>query len=205
MYWYYKLTFGLIVLVIVLGVGHLAWRKFSPASPAEGEPVTLKTERVPEPPVPVPDVVPDRVPESRDFRPAENSATPIVDVIPPAPVAPPSVRVSTQDIERQLALAEDQLAKQNLVAARNVARRVIGTDGVEEFGAIWERAAAVISQANTALSNSDAPSPEKIAYKVEDGDSLVRIAYRHKTTVGALQRLNRLDPTDPMIFAGNIL
>ena len=97
------------------------------------------------------------------------------------------------------------MAKQNLVAARALARKVIAADGVVKFDAIWERAVAVISQANTALFNSDAPSPEKAAYVVQEGDSLVRIAYRQETTVGALQRLNRLDPTDPMIFAGNIL
>ncbi|MBT3375901.1 MAG: L,D-transpeptidase family protein [Lentisphaerae bacterium] len=206
MYWYYKYTFWLIILIILIGVGNLAWRRFHPASGSPEDPVTVGTEVVL--PFPVPDSVDDTPVVPPPATGADGGSDQVADppdvaVAPSQPVTPPAVL--SQAVERRLSTAEEQLAKQNLVGARILAHKVTETDGVVKYGAVWERAVAVISQANTALFNCDAPAPEKVSYKVREGDSLVRIAYRHKTTVGALQRLNRLDPTDSTIFAGNIL
>jgi lipoprotein-anchoring transpeptidase ErfK/SrfK len=111
----------------------------------------------------------------------------------------------TDAIEQRLATAVDQLQKEKLLAARALARKVLDDPACEAFGGVWLRAAELISQVNTALLSSDVPAPEKTAYIIQSGDTLVGIAQRHNTTVPALQRGNRLDPISPVIHAGAVL
>ena len=101
--------------------------------------------------------------------------------------------------------ARQQFEKDNLVAARKLVLRVLQDPAVVEFDKTWYRAAQLVSEINSTFMNSGAPCPEKYGYTVQEGDSLSRIAATHDTTVGALQRLNDLDPTNPLIYPGNVL
>ena len=53
--------------------------------------------------------------------------------------------------------------------------------------------------------NTAAPAPEKKRYVIQHGDNLTRIARLKKTTVQALQRLNELPRTNPVIHPGDPL
>jgi lipoprotein-anchoring transpeptidase ErfK/SrfK len=105
-----------------------------------------------------------------------------------------------------LTAATRQYEEQNLVSARALATRAMLEEGVAEFDRDWFQAVELISRINTIIMNSEAPAPEKKAYTIRDGDALTRIAYRHNTTVGALQRLNEsLSEANATIYPGRVL
>ena len=97
------------------------------------------------------------------------------------------------------------MAKENLLAARTLACKVLDDPAVRRYQKAWFRAAEVVTAVNSVLINSDAPAPEKVAYIVQQGDNLVRIATRQRTSVGAIQRFNSMDPANPTIYPGNVL
>jgi lipoprotein-anchoring transpeptidase ErfK/SrfK len=101
--------------------------------------------------------------------------------------------------------ARKQVEGYNYMAARQLATRVFALPGVTEFDRTWNAAAEMVSRINTVFMTSETASPERKAYTVQSGDSLSRIAVRLNTTVGALQRLNGLDLTNPVIYPGNVL
>ena len=82
---------------------------------------------------------------------------------------------------------------------------MIEDEDAQPFGPNWLRAARIASFVNTSLINSDAPAPEKVPYIIEKGDSLVQIAERFATTVAAIQRGNRMAPTQTVIHPGRVL
>ena len=81
----------------------------------------------------------------------------------------------------------------------------LSSPSVVEFDQTWWRAATIINQANTIFMNSAAPCPEKQAYVIRSGDSLSRIGTQFHSSVGAIQRLNELSRTNPIIHPGNSL
>ncbi|MFO7820533.1 MAG: L,D-transpeptidase family protein [Lentisphaeria bacterium] len=109
-------------------------------------------------------------------------------------------------VEKQMTAAKEQLRAGRLLAARELARKVIERKDIARFSSTWNRATRVISEVNTKLLNSNIPCPEKIRYEINPGDNLVNIARKYRTTVAALQRGNpELDKNDPTIYPGTTL
>mgnify|MGYP000518217776 CR=1 FL=1 len=104
---------------------------------------------------------------------------------------------------KQLNAAEAQLESDNFLAARTLARKVIQRNNVKRFDNTWMEAAQIISKANTKIFNSNIPAPEKKRYEVRSGDTLVEIADKFNTTVGALIRGNkRISSDSATIYPG---
>jgi lipoprotein-anchoring transpeptidase ErfK/SrfK len=103
-------------------------------------------------------------------------------------------------IMQKIKLAEDMLAKDEVLKARDIAENVLLADSVTLYDEMWLQAADVISKANTIFLFSDRRCPEKERYVVQSGDSLAKIASKFNTTVNAIQRSNGLDQTNPTIF-----
>jgi lipoprotein-anchoring transpeptidase ErfK/SrfK len=187
MYWYYKYPLLGILLLLLFGVGYVVWRSQSPDQPdvpANEDIVTTvpaPPEAVPAPPTPprppANPVVPAPTPVSAP-------ADPVTNVPVPPPVEPPAPTA------RLLETARNQLAAGNLETGRELARRAMASEGVEEFDKAWYLGAEIISEANTIFMNSGAPCSDKIGYVIQPGDNLTVIANRLRTTVGALQRMN---------------
>ena len=142
-----------------------------PAKPEPPKPVVAQPEPAkPEPPEPV--------------------------VAQPEPVKPEPIVAQAAPAEAETLLRQaSELSQRQPLEARTLAHRVLTLPGVQEYDATWRRAAQLISDINRVFMNSTAPCPEKRTYTVKAGDVLVRIAYREKTTVQALMKLNgNLDP-----------
>ena len=150
---------------------------------AQPEPAVAQPEPTvaqPEPPQPV-----VATPEPPEPEPA---------VAKPEPPQPEPAPAAPAEAESLLKQASEMSTRQPL-EARALAHRVLALPGVREYDATWRRAAQIISDINRVFMNSTAPCPEKRTYTVKTGDVLVRIAYREKTTVQALMKLNgNLDP-----------
>jgi lipoprotein-anchoring transpeptidase ErfK/SrfK len=189
--------------------------------PASGPPKTvsapLKTTPVAPPAAPARPATPLPAPTAPPV--ATPTPPPVVPPSPPAPpvatpVAPPAAVGSSpspaapadgSDAVRFIEAARKQVEGYNYMAARQLAARVFTLPGVTEFDQSWNAAAEMVSRINTVFMTSETASPERKAYTVQPGDSLSRIAGRLSTTVGALQRLNGLDLTNPVIYPGNVL
>ncbi|MCK5801503.1 MAG: L,D-transpeptidase family protein [Lentisphaeria bacterium] len=201
MYWYYKYPLFLLFALVVLGTGALVWKalpekvvdkvktpfesdvEHDSDGAADGKVNGAEDGGAKVPPIPSP---------SGDTTVSTGGSKP--------PSAAPTV-----DVQMLLAGARRQLGADNLIAARALASKAM--KGVAlEFDRQWYECAELITQVNTRLMNSSVPAPEKISYTIREGDALVRIAYRNRTTVGALQRLNdSLAKDDSRIYPGRIL
>jgi lipoprotein-anchoring transpeptidase ErfK/SrfK len=106
-------------------------------------------------------------------------------------------------LKELLLAALAQLKNDQPLAARELARKAIHSSGVEKFDKTWWTAARIINAADTLFMNSAAPCPEKKRLIVRPGDSLSRLATQNYTTIGALQRVNELSRTSPVIHPGN--
>lgn len=187
MYWYYKIPLCGLALLAAFGLVYLLWTRLPvdvrQSMPWHGE--TPGEEKV----EPAPGT-------GGDAEPAPGPSAPRT-VVPPAGLK--------RELEQRLAAATEQLGKGKLLAARELARKVVEDKAVARFGVLWRRAVDVVSEANTVLINSDAPAPEKVAYVIQSGDNLVGIAKRFDTTVAALQRGNNLESTSAVIYPGAVL
>lgn len=227
MYWYYK--YPLLILVVLLGAGilRLVWRSLPDSfTQTVAKPLGKAREVVTGPAAPTAPKTPD--PAVRPTPPAPPAATPggaaepAKPVTPPAPKpptppapepvpavapAPPAAPSAAESAEAAhlLEAARKQVEGYNYVAARQLAARVFALPGVTEFDTTWNAAAELVSRINTVFMSSETANPERKAYTVQPGDSLSRIASRLATTVGALQRVNGLDQTNPVIYPGNVL
>ena len=133
-------------------------------------------------------------PEPAVAQPEPAVAQPEPAVAKPEPPQPEPAPAAPAEAESLLKQASEMSTRQPL-EARALAHRVLALPGVREYDANWRRAAQIISDINRVFMNSTAPCPEKRTYTVKTGDVLVRIAYREKTTVQALMKLNgNLDP-----------
>lgn len=94
--------------------------------------------------------------------------------------------------------------KQLLDDAYDKALNILENEGLTRFSKGWYKVADFISEVNTKLMFSSAPSDRKIAHKVASGDSLARIA-SGKTTVTALQKGNNIPLTSQTIHPGDFI
>ena len=99
----------------------------------------------------------------------------------------------------ELALGEDEL-----VAAIDHAKKIINSD-LSEDDELWKKSAQILGDANIKIFMSDIPTKKKQLYTIQDGDSLIRIANKFKTTVESVQKSNGLNPASPIIFPGKTL
>jgi lipoprotein-anchoring transpeptidase ErfK/SrfK len=87
--------------------------------------------------------------------------------------------------------------------ARQLALKALEQPGVTEYSAGWVKAAEALSQANSAIINSDIPLPgKKVRYKVVAGDALQKIANKFNTTVELIQRSNNMQKTNYIVWEG---
>ncbi len=187
MYWYYKYPLYAILALLVFGLGYLVYKQL-PSHVKDNLTITQAA-------------VDDQDAAAVSAPPARGT---------PATPVPVNDRGSATAVEalfaRQLRAAQEQLANGNLVAARALAQQVLKSGEVQLFDAAWNQAAKIVSRVNTELINSDAPAPEKVRYEIQSGNTLVEIAQRYRSTVGALQRGNsRLSPDVSRIFPGMVL
>ena len=187
MYWYYKIPLCALALLAAFGLVYLLWTR-------------------------LPEDVRGSMPwhseqgSGDEAEPSDDDGgetKPVVGPSVPRPAVPPLGL--KKEIEQRLETAGEQFEKGKLLAARELARKVIAEQRVGRFGSLWRRAVDIISKANTVLVNSDAPAPEKVAYVIQSGDNLVGIAKRFDTTVAALQRGNNLESTSSVIYPGAVL
>jgi len=94
--------------------------------------------------------------------------------------------------------------KQLLDDAYKKALTLLDDPNMVRFSKAWYKIADFISEVNTKLMFSSAPSERKEAHKVKPGDSLARIA-RGKTTITALQKGNNIPLTSQVIHPGDFL
>lgn len=227
MYWYYK--YPLIVLLVLLGVGvlFLIWRSL-PDSVTQVVTRPLGRTAAASRPTAVPEAAPSGAPATTVRTAPAVAAGPSVPPAAPAgapePPAPPAVvpvpaparevagapapspdAATSAEAARIIDTARKQVEGYNYVAARQLASRVFALPGITEFDATWTAAAELVSRINTVFMSSETANPERKGYTVQPGDSLSRVAVRLNTSVGALQRLNGLDLTNPVIYPGNVL
>jgi lipoprotein-anchoring transpeptidase ErfK/SrfK len=184
MYWYYKYPLYAILFLIILGIGYLVYTR-------------------------LPSDVRDNITAIADGGGDEDAAGARPSATEPGGSTSGAVSTGTTNdpvVARQLQAAEQQLERNSPLAARTLARKILETAALAEFSRDWDRAARIISKANSTLFNSDAPAPEKVRHEVQSGDTLVGIAKKYNTTVEGLIRGNkRLDPTNSTIFPGMII
>jgi lipoprotein-anchoring transpeptidase ErfK/SrfK len=234
MYWYFKYPLIALLALLAVGVCHMVWRSLpsgltqtvtapvgellrgapeapapTPATPGTAADADTAAEAAVSPPTPPPKPPPAQPESATPATVRESAETATVPAPKPADrpqTAPPSPAAAEgSEAQRSLAKARQQAEGYNYLAARQLAIRVLTLPGVVEFDRTWHDAAELINRINTVFMSSGTASPERRAYTVQPGDSLSRIAQRVNTTVGALQRLNGLDPTNPVIYPGNVL
>ncbi len=120
-----------------------------------------------------------------------------------APAAPAQNNFGSQTPE--LRLAKSCLEKGELLKARDAVRGILNDPELKESGKVWEQAVSLLNESSSQLLFSYAPCPEKEEYVVKPGDSLWKIAKRHKTTIGLLARGNGLSLKNPRIYPDQIL
>jgi len=100
--------------------------------------------------------------------------------------------------------AEALMSKEEYSKAKELVLEIIDSE-LEEGNQLWERAAKILSQANTRIITTDTPAPGKEVYTIKRGDSLDKIARKFNTTIENIQCSNELDPTNPVIHPGQQL
>ena len=129
-----------------------------------------------------------------------NKDIPIVKQSTTSSVSPQKLKSLKKDYQAaELALGEDEL----VVAVEN-AKKVVDSD-LSEDDELWKRSAQILGDANIKIFMSDIPTSKKQLYTIKDGDSLIRIANKFKTTVDSVQKSNGLNPASPIIFPGKTL
>lgn len=189
MYWYYKVIFLAVVAAVLYGI-------FAFVKPY------------------LPDVSvfskPDKVEQQEDKK---------TDDQPKVKENGTITQVQNNDVEKRPELNKDLTPAQNalLLEAKTMykekqllddayekALNILENEGLTKFSKGWYKVADFISEVNTKLMFSSAPSDRKVAHKVASGDSLARIA-SGKTTVTALQKGNNIPLTSQTIHPGDFI
>lgn len=192
MYWYAKLILGLIAIAIV-GIlilifhRHIPGLSSGPKAAQAGEPAAVEIIEIPKAMVSIDDVV-SQPAVTVDGGEAADAT------IPEPPGADP-------ELDRKLAIVIRHLAAEEYTNAGLLAEKIVRDLGESAvFSAAWKKAVRSLSTANTGILFSDIPNPEKVAYTVTSGDTLVGIAKKFNTTVSLIQKANALEETDALIF-----
>ena len=204
MYWYYKIPLVICGLLLGFGIVVLVWRSLpekvtGTVTQSVAHPFSRRASETAEKPHSPPPAAPTTPPASSDS-PGKTSS-------PSSPSSPSSTppRQASNNVRQILAAAETQFAADNYIGARQLAAKALKDPSVTEFDREWFAAAELINRVDTIFMSSQTPSPERKAYTIQPGDSLSRIAQKFHTSIGALQRVNDLDRTNPIIYPGNVL
>ena len=218
MYWYYKWPLLIVCILTLLGIGTVVFRSVFPrhrsAVVAIPSPSSVGGETAPANASPKGDDAAASVAATAsEGQNAENTATfsaaasnATVPRDPSRFSLEPTVdekALPSGTVKELLLAALTQLKNDQPLAARELARKAIHSPGVERFDKTWWTAARIINAADTLFMNSAAPCPEKKRLIIRPGDSLSRLATQNYTTIGALQRVNELSKTSPVIHPGN--
>ena len=209
MYWYYKYPLIAILALILFGIGYNIYKrlpesvtdKFTPSEEKQqaGTEKTSQSEDEDTEAVKSPSGT-SRAEKEQDFK---QDTEPDKDTYKEQAKEASGRKTHSAVDVKGLNVAQNQLDNDNFLAARELARKVINQNNVKRFDDTWMRAADIISKANTEIFNSDIPAPEKTRYKVKSGDTLVEIANKFNTTVGALIRGNtRISSDSATIYPG---
>ncbi len=196
MYAYYKYPLIVIVILLIGGIAYLVWQKLPEEVTGKvGETITAPFSRRDD----------AGSPDADGARGGPAGAA--AGTTPGGGVGDSMLTADASDLRarERLRTADKQLAAENLVAARELALKVIADPAIQEFDRNWYHAAQIVSRANSLFMNSEAPSPERIAYTVQAGNTLNGIAKKLGATVGGLQRINGLKSTDSTIYPGQVL
>lgn len=190
MYWYYKAILLSVVAVILYGIFTLV-RPYIPDIAIFSKPDNVEQKE-----------------EKKD--PADKTSTPET-IVKPVDTNQTQVRDSSlnKDLNpaQNAALLEAKTLykdKQLLDDAYEKAMVLLEDPGIVKFSTAWYKIADFISELNTKLMFSSAPSDRKVAHKVKSGDSLARIA-SGKTTITALQKGNNIPLTSQIIHPGDFI
>ncbi|MCR4573333.1 MAG: L,D-transpeptidase family protein [Lentisphaeria bacterium] len=175
--------------------------------PVEVKPAQPQVADKPQPPKPP---VTEPVAPKADVKPAEPVAKPPAPqppVVQPVAVAaqPPVQEEGMQNFNMLLETAQAQYDAKTIAAARPLIHKALQDPKVVEYGKAWFRATDLLNKVNSLIMNSPSMVPEKKRYVIQKGDNLTRIAYKLKTTVQALQRINKLSKTNSTIHPGDSL
>ena len=190
MYWYYKAILLSIVAAVLYGIFTIV-KPYLPditvfSKPEQVETADNKKEDTPEDKKTVTQVTKTAVEEEvqrnpeldKDLTPAQNAAL-----------------LEAKTLYKDKQLLDDAYKK---------AMELLEGPNMIQFSNGWYRVADLISEINTKLLFSSAPSERKEAHKVQSGDSLARIS-RGKTTIAALQKGNNIPLTSQTIHPGDFL
>lgn len=213
MYWYYKYPLLLILLAILFGIGYNIYKRLPEDMRESGEEQREEKQEQEDRRKPEDSQNNDRKrPDDRE----EKDRGKDKDADETAETNDSSynrlTHKGTDDLDvpeltgKQLKAAEEQLKNDNFLAARRLAHEIIDHPTVQRFSSTWYKAARIVSETNTAIINSDIPAPEKERYEIQQGDSLVKIARKFNTTIGALVRGNKeIDSDRATIYPGTTL
>jgi lipoprotein-anchoring transpeptidase ErfK/SrfK len=197
MYWYAKLILGLIVIAIV-GILILIFHRHIPGlssgskAAQAGESAAAEIIEIPKAMVSIDDVV-SHPAVTVDGEEAADAAD--ADATSPEPPG------ADPELDRKLAIVIRHLAAEEYTNAGLLAEKIVRDLGESAvFSAAWKKAVRSLSAANTGILFSDIPNPEKVAYTVTSGDTLVGIAKKFNTTVSLIQKANALEETNALIF-----
>ena len=161
----------------------------------------------PQPPKPA--VVEPAAPK-QDTKTAETPApvvqTPATTAQPPAAAAAAApTNDDLREFNNLMEMAEAQFEAKTIAAARPLIHKALQDPKVVEYSKAWFRATDLLNKVNSIIMNSPSMVPDKKRYVIQKGDNLTRIAYKLKTTVQALQRINKLSKTNSTIHPGDSL
>ncbi len=112
--------------------------------------------------------------------------------------------IPANELKELLAKAESASGRNDFVAARDCARKIISARNSND-GNCYEKAVAILNKSSSELLLSTAHAPEKKLYTIQKGDSLDGIAKKFNTTIEAVQVANGLDRANPIIHVGKTL
>ena len=185
MYWYYKAFFGALVF-IGLGVGvYFAWPSISKM---------------------LPEKKPDKTEENADNKDdGKNTNGPSGKTDGNQDNGNSGDDEVSADVEEVIQAAKKKMETGLFDEAVDIAQSVIEDKSVKRFSKSWYAAADLITDCNTTLLRTSAPSKRKHNHVVARGESLGLIAKRNNTSVEAIQRSNGIPTNSHNIRAGQSL
>ena len=104
---------------------------------------------------------------------------------------------------RALANGEKLYAQKHYAGARDQARIAMGKFSYTDPK--WQESADLLNRCSTRILNGDGSSRETFVYTVQRGDSYSRIGAKFGTTAEAVQRINKVSPSQTVLRIGQEL
>ncbi|MCM8530346.1 MAG: L,D-transpeptidase family protein, partial [Lentisphaeraceae bacterium] len=193
MYWYYKVVILGVIAAVLYGLFSIVspylpeMPSFSKPAPKEEVAATTSTE------------TPATANSNQNSQQTSNN---IVSLSKPKPKVITNLHAG---LKSKLTEAKDLYKRhQRIDEAYEIAIQILNDQSVPQFSSAWYEVADFISDLNTKLSFSSAPSKRKINHQVKRGDSLSSIAGNY-TTIRGLQRGNNIPLDSGIIHPGDVI